>query len=334
MPPVASKTTGIQLGMGRKMEKHTACNSMSLFKKATRVRIPLKLAITGGAGTTKTMSALRLATGLANKGKIAVLDTENESASLYSDEFQFDTMNISPPYTDEKCVNGLRAAVSEGYSVAIVDSYSHFWEGTLDYKASLDARGGNSYTNWNAAGKKFRSTLDAILQAPIHVICCLRSKMDYVLETDIRGKQVPRKIGLQPVMRDGIEYEFTVVFDGSTDHFVTVSKDRTKLFLDQHFQITEETGRQLLDWLSSAPEPTPEPTPQQRLAVELTDIDPETLSAYLIKREWAADGSVLSVPDKYATGALAALPRLREAIEHFRQQAAPNGAAQPATNNQ
>jgi len=74
----------------------------------------------------------------------------------------------------------------------------------------------------------------------------MRSKMDYVLEPDVRGKMAPRKVGMAPIMRDGIEYEFTTVFDGDLDHFVTVSKDRTSLFIDQRFQITQETGKQLL----------------------------------------------------------------------------------------
>jgi len=275
------------------------------------------------------MSSLLMAMGLGNK--IAVIDTENNSASLYSTLCDFDVLNISPPFTEAKLIDAIQAAVAAGYEILIIDSYSHFWEGAMDYKATLDSRGSNSYTNWNAAGKKFRSTLEAILQSPIHVIVCMRSKMDYVLETDIRGKQVPKKVGLAPVMRPEIEYEFTLLLDGDAEHYVTASKDRTSLFTDQRFQVTPETGRKLLEWLHSVPESEPEPTVQEQLAAALTDIDPETLSAYLVARGASPDGLVLSVSDTYAQKALAALPRLMDGIAKFRQEAAPNGAAEPAT---
>jgi AAA domain len=219
---------------------------MSTFTKAARHKMFLKLAITGPAGSVKTYSAIRLATGLADGGKIAVLDSENQSATLYSDLFAFDVLDIAPPFTETKFIEGINAAVREGYTVLSIDSFSHAWLGTLDYKAGLDARGGNSYTNWNKAGSKFNELLAAILQSRIHIIACMRSKMDYVLEPDIRGKMAPRRVGLAPIMRDGIEFEFSTVFDGDLDHHVSVSKDRTGLFLDQRFQVTEETGRKLL----------------------------------------------------------------------------------------
>jgi hypothetical protein len=232
---------------------------MNKFIKATRHKVFLKLAMTGPTGSVKTYSANLLAAGLSNGGRIALLDTENKSASLYADLFKFDVLDISPPFTESKFIEGINAATGETYAVLIIDSFSHAWQGILDYKAGLDARGGNSYANWNKAGSKFNELLAAILQSKIHIIACMRSKMDYILEPDLRGKMVPRRVGLAPVMRDGIEYEFTTVFDGDLDHFVTVSKDRTGLFVDQRFQITEETGHKLLAWLSSAPEPEPAP---------------------------------------------------------------------------
>jgi hypothetical protein len=134
----------------------------------------------------------------------------------------------------------------------IIDSFSHAWEAVLDYKTTLDAKGGNSYVNWGIAGKKFKAVLASVLQSPIHVICCLRSKMQYTLELDSRGKQVPRKIGIEPIAREGAEYEFSTVFDIGSDHCATVSKDRTNLFVDQHFQVTENAGHQLLGWRRTA----------------------------------------------------------------------------------
>ena len=240
---------------------------MSTFQKATRKKIKLKLAVTGPSGSGKSYGALRIASGMATK--IAFLDTENGSASLYSDRFNFDVLNISPPFTPEKFTDGLKAAAEAGYEVVIIDSASHFWEGILDIKSKMDARGGNSYTNWNDAGKKFKDVLDAILQSPLHVICCMRSKMDYVQEKNDQGKTTIKKVGLAPIMRDGSEFEFTTIFAVDMAHQTKADKDRTGLFGDSIFQITEETGKQLLEYLDKGEEAPPAPpkpvawTPEQ-----------------------------------------------------------------------
>ena len=230
--------------------------STPLFRKATREKVFLKLAVTGPSGSGKTYSSLRLARGLVGPtGKIALIDTENRSASLYADRFDFDTLDIAPPFDNDKFVDGVNAAVYAGYGAIVIDSASHFWEGILDYKDKLDQRGGNSYTNWKIAGDKFGGIVKAVLQSPAHVICCMRSKMDYVQEKDDRGKTQIKKVGLAPIMRDGIEYEFTTVFDIALNHQAAVSKDRSGLFVDKIFQITEETGAQLEAWRLSGGEP-------------------------------------------------------------------------------
>lgn len=226
------------------------------FTQAQRRRAKLKLAVTGPPGAGKTMSALRLATGLVGPGgKIAVIDTENRSASLYSDRFKFDVLDLEPPYESERFVEAVNAAVGAGYDCLIIDSASHFWKGVLEFKSALDSRGGNSFTNWNQAGRKYDAGLSAILQSDIHLIACLRSKVEYVLEQDMKGKQVPRKVGLAPVFRDEGEYEFTTVFDVAHDHTAQVSKDRTGMFTDRIFQVTEEIGKQIGAWLDGAAVP-------------------------------------------------------------------------------
>jgi hypothetical protein len=291
------------------------------FTKAARQRVFLKLGMTGPTGSVKTFSANLLAAGLANGGRIALLDTENQSASLYADRFKFDVLNIDPPFTESKFIEGIKAAVQNGYSVLIIDSFSHAWQGVLDYKAGLDAKGGNSYVNWNKAGAKFNDVLSAVLQSKIHVIACMRSKMDYVLEPDSKGRMSPRRVGLAPIMRDGIEYEFAVVFDGDLDHFVTVSKDRTGLFVDRRFQIAEETGRQLLDWLNSVPETAAQPaerTVQEQFAEALADIDPKQLILFLLDRKQIADDQeITDVSAEYARSALSRIAEFRKAVEEF-----------------
>lgn len=219
------------------------------FKKASKEAVYLKLAITGPSGSGKTTAALRLARGLiGDKGKIAVIDTENSSSLLYADAYDFEVCVIEPPYTEEKFTDAISDAVASKFDCVIVDSFSHVWQAILDYKSKLDMRGGNSYTNWANAGSKFENVLQAILNSKIHVICCMRSKMDYAIDTDERGKKSIRKVGLAPVMRDGIEFEFSLVLDLDMNHKAIASKDRTRMFDGKISEITEETGVALNDW--------------------------------------------------------------------------------------
>lgn len=222
-----------------------------MFKKAERKSVKLRIAITGSSGAGKTYSALRLAKGIG--GKVAVIDSENGSASLYCDLFDFDVMEISAPFTTEKYISAIDSAIKAKYDVLIIDSITHQWATLLDEKDTIDRQGGNSYTNWNKATKKHDLFKAAMLQGDIHVIATMRSKQDYVLEVNEKGKQVPRKVGLAPQQRDGMDYEFTTVFDISTAHEASTSKDRTGLFTDKIFKVTESTGEEIKNWLLTMP---------------------------------------------------------------------------------
>lgn len=224
---------------------------MVAFRKAERKQAKLKLALTGPSGSGKTMSSLYLAKGVGKK--IALVDTENASASLYADRFEFDTVVLTPPYTIAKYIEAIKSAESLGYDVLIIDSISHAWAGDgglLAKKESLDARSGNSYTNWGGITKEHEQFKAMLLNCNIHLICTMRSKQDYVLELNEKGKQAPRKVGLAPIQRDGMEYEFTTVFDVAMDHHAQASKDRTGLFDGQLFKISTETGENLMKWIS------------------------------------------------------------------------------------
>lgn len=230
------------------------------FTKAARQSAKLKLAITGPSGSGKTTAALRCARGLVGpKGKIAVIDTENRSASLYSDITDFDVLNLTAPFEHKKFSESIQAAEANGYDCVIIDSASHLWEAILEFKAKLDKRpGGNSYTNWNEAGARFREVVDCLLGANLHVISCLRSKMEYILQENAKGKMAPQKVGMAPIMRDGIEYEFSAVLDIGMDHQAESSKDRTRMFDGRIFEITEEVGANLAAWLEGGAVEMPE----------------------------------------------------------------------------
>lgn len=226
------------------------------FKKAERHAVRLKLAVAGPSGSGKTLGALSLAKTLAGDGRFAVIDTENGSASLYGKHYDFDVLDLAPPFTSARYIEAMEAAVDAGYPVLLVDSLSHQWQGEggiLARKEEMDKRpGSNSYTNWATFTKEHTAFVSKLLQLPVHVIVTLRSKQDYVLETNDRGKQTPRKVGLAPVQREGLEYEFSAVFDVGMDHRATASKDRTDLFGDKAFDLVKgSVGKDLLEWLAS-----------------------------------------------------------------------------------
>jgi len=220
-----------------------------VFKKATRKNVKIKLAITGPAGSGKTMSAIKLAKGLCKK--VVVIDTENSSASNYSD-LDFDTATIEAPYNPQKLINLIDDAVKENYECIIIDSLSHFWAGeggVLDAKSEKDARGGNSYTNWSDFTKLQNKMIEKIMNCNAHVICTMRSKTEYVMQENEKGKMSPRKVGLAPIQRDGVEYEYSIVFDVAMNHTAQTSKDRTGLFTDQIFLIENKHGEIIRKWL-------------------------------------------------------------------------------------
>lgn len=226
-----------------------------MFQKAERKKARLRLALCGPAGSGKTYSALLIAQGLG--GKIALIDTEHESGSLYADLCEFDTASLTPPYSPEKYRNAIAAAEAAGYSVLIIDSFSHAWAGEgglLDMhdKAAAAMRSGNSFTAWREITPQHNALVEAVLGARLHIIATLRTKTAYDLVDDGNGKKKPVKIGLAPVQREGVDYEFTCVFDMSIDsHVATASKDRTRLFDGKHFTPGIETGQALMNWLET-----------------------------------------------------------------------------------
>lgn len=221
------------------------------FQRATRATIPLKLGISGPSGSGKTTAALRLARGLVGPdAPIALLDTEGGSASLYADLTSFDVLDMNPPYQVAKFVAAIDAAVQGGYKAMIIDSASHEWKELLAEKEALDARGGNSYTNWGSITKKHETFLAAIQNAPIHLICCLRAKDKHEIQ-DKDGKKSVVKLGQGSEMRDGFEYQLTTSWDLAMDHSARAGKDRTRIFDGRLEPITEATGRELAAWLNS-----------------------------------------------------------------------------------
>jgi hypothetical protein len=230
---------------------------MSAFKKAVKHESKLRLAISGPSGSGKTYSALAIGTGL---GKVALVDTEHGSASKYADIFEFDVMELDAPYHPQRYVEAIHAAEAAGYDVVVIDSLTHAWAGqggvlSLVDDAAARSRSGNSYTAWKEGTPVHNMLVEAIVTSKIHVIGTMRSKTEYTLVTDSRGKQAPQKMGMAPIQRDGFEYEFDIMFEMDIQNRAVVTKTRcpdlTNAVIERPNGNVAET---LKIWLSGAPD--------------------------------------------------------------------------------
>lgn len=288
-----------------------------MFKKAERKQAKLRLALAGPSGSGKTYSALLMAKGLG--GRIAVIDTEHGSASLYADIADFDSLELNAPYSPERYVEAITAAEQAGYNVLIIDSYSHEWTGSggcleANEKLAHQKFKGNTWAAWNETTPRHRRLTDKILTSSLHIICTMRSKTETVQG---EGKKI-LKLGMKSEQRDGTDYEFTVVLDLTHDgHTAMASKDRTKLFEEPEL-ITQETGRRLLAWLNSGV--SPEARAKELLIDALADISSAKDMASLQSAFSAAKAIALGFDDLVAQ-VVAAKDKRKSELSPERQSA-------------
>lgn len=199
-----------------------------MFKKAIKENLKGRLALVGPAKSGKTMTALKFAAAFGPR--VALIDTEHGSASKYADEFEFDTCQLTN-YAPSDYIAALKEA--EGYDVTIIDSLSHAWfgkGGILEIVDNATRRGGSKFSEgWKEASPEHANLIEAMLAHPSHLIVTMRTKTAYEMEEyDDGGKKKvkPVKIGLAPVQRDGMEYEFDLW--GDLDRFNTLSVQETR----------------------------------------------------------------------------------------------------------
>jgi hypothetical protein len=230
-----------------------------MFKKAERKQSKLRLAICGCSGSGKSYSSIMIAKGLCSNSssgsKIAVIDTESGSSELYSHIADYDVAVLTPPFTPQRYIDLIHTAEKAGYSTLIIDSLSHAWQGAggiLEMHDKATTGRTNSFAAWGVVTPLHNALVEAILSSPLHIIATMRTKTAYEVVSE-NGRTKVNKLGLAPVQRENMEYEFTVVFDLLADsHTANVSKDRTGLFTNQQqFQPSEATGKKLLQWLES-----------------------------------------------------------------------------------
>lgn len=240
------------------------------FSKATKRQARLRMALIGPSGSGKTYTALTLAGVLG--ARVAVIDTERGSASKYADLFNFDVLELDT-FSPKTYSEAIRAAASAGYDVLVIDSLSHAWMGTggaleLVDQAAARNRGENRFTAWKDVTPLHNELVNTIIQSPLHVIATMRAKTDYVMEeyTDGNGrkKNRPVKVGLAPIQRDGVEYEFDIVADMDLDNRLIVSKSRMSALsgVVVH-KPTADLARTIAVWLSDGSAPLPRTEPEK-----------------------------------------------------------------------
>ena len=219
------------------------------IKQSEKSNQKIKIALKGISGSGKSLSSLLLAKGLCNGdlSKCCVIDTEN-SINLYSHIGNFHVLSLLQPFSPENYINAITACENAGFELIIIDSISHCWHYLLQLHGSMQ---GNSFTNWTKITPLQDAFVQKIQQSPCHIICTMRSKQDYLIQTQ-NGKTTIEKVGLKAIQRDEIEYEFTTVLDIYMNHKAKAVKDRTGLFMEKEpFIITEATGNQLLNWCNN-----------------------------------------------------------------------------------
>lgn len=237
------------------------------FVPAEKSQLKARVLISGAAGSGKTIAALELASALGSR--VAVIDTENGSAALYSDKYKFEMLNLQPPYPPEDFVQAIKVAENSGFDVIVVDGITPEWSGTggcLDLHTKLGGR----FQDWAKITPRHRKFIQKILECSTHIICTCRSKQGYAM--DEQSKKVT-KLGMAPEQRDGLDYEMTLVFNIiNQTHLAEATKDRTGLFDGKQFLISKNTGLEILEWLNSG-------TPAKSPAPTITDVRNLLISA-------------------------------------------------------
>lgn len=273
------------------------------FRPAKRESVGLLIGLSGGTGSGKTFTALRLAKGIAAGRPFCVIDTEAGRAKHYADRFEFDHGDFLPAFTPDRYAEAIKAADDAKYPVIVVDSCSHEWAGeggVLDMQeAELDRMSGNDYkkrdavkmASWIKPKMSHKKMVMRLLQMRAHLILCFRAEphVDMVRKPDGRMEVIPKKglTGLDgwfPICEKSLPYELTASFLLMADkpgvpRPIKLEEQHRSLFpLDK--PITEECGAALAAWARGGETPkadvrppaTPS-TPPAAPATSSSDID-------------------------------------------------------------
>lgn len=240
------------------------------FRPAKREAAPILFGLAGGTGSGKTMSALRVGTGLAGGQRFAVIDTENGRALHYADQYKFDHARLDPPFRPERYAEAIKKADADGYPVIVVDSASHEHAGEgglLDWHDEIlrDEFGGrqsSTFAAWVKPKTGHKGFVNALLQVKAHVILCFRAedKIEIVKDGD-KTKIIPKKTGAGfegwiPIAEKNLPYELTISLLLTPDQpgypKPIKVQEQHQLFVPLNSPLTEATGEALAAWANGA----------------------------------------------------------------------------------
>lgn len=232
------------------------------FKKAVKYESKGRLALIGPSGSGKTWTMLTAARALVGpKGKIAAIDTEHGSMRKYADEFDFDVFELSS-FSPDSFLAALHAAEKAGYDAFCCDSLSHFWvgkDGALEYVDMAAKKYKDNMGGWKEFRPHERAMVDAMIASPMHVLVTMRTKTEYQEQVNPNtGKKQRVKIGLAPVQREGLEYEFDFV--GYMDEENTLITDKTRCKAYNQRAISKPSLKDFepfAAWLKGSPQEKP-----------------------------------------------------------------------------
>lgn len=252
------------------------------FRDAVREQIKARIALIGPSKSGKTLAALGIARGLVGAdGRIALVDTENESSKLYADLTPFRMAKLAEPYAPERYAKIIEAVAGWGYDALVIDSVTPAWSGKGGVMDIVDqAKRRSNTTGWDQGNREYQKLVNAVLNCPVHIICTIRAKQKFDYQRGDDGKMQVTKLGVGPEMRDQFDYEFTITGNLSSDHVLALDargdlRGETIPAADDHrqaFAAYADLGERIVTWLGSgaeraAPAPevpaaTPTPTPQ------------------------------------------------------------------------
>lgn len=188
-------------------------------KPAVRESVPLWMGLMGPSGGGKTMSALRIATGIQSVtgGEIFGIDTESRRMLHYADKFKFRHLQFDAPFASLDYLEAIRYCHEQGGRIIIVDSASHEHEGPgglLDFHDSeLQRMAGDDFAKrervnmlaWREPKAARQRMINSCLQMPISLIWCFRAKE----KVKKAGKEwIPQ--GFMPISGEELVFEMTV----------------------------------------------------------------------------------------------------------------------------
>lgn len=224
------------------------------IKPASREGAHLLISLTAPSGGGKTHGAIVLARGLVGEhGRIGFLDTESGRGKFNAGLTRYEHADLTPPFSPQRYREAVGEFVASKVDALIIDSFSHEWEGIGGCHEIADATGRDGLLKWAAAKAQHKKLMNDLLQAPIHIILCLRARERFVQvpDPDKKGKQMIVSAGWHEITERNVIFEMTVsiLLLTPTQASLTKCPDEIRPIFDQ-LPITVDTGRRLAAWVA------------------------------------------------------------------------------------